>query len=122
MGREAKVKAATRHARAVAKAHRWTGRLVAPIAAEIESMVPRDTARALRYRNVKRVVMRAVQIERVRLGPTTVFQGDSRVERSRAERARRAVEAGVLEIRKEGAPGAIARLAREIETAIERQA
>lgn len=79
MGHVAKVKAATVHARAVAKAHRHYGTGAAIDAADVARMVPPETANGLgRYRTVKRVVTRAIGYEREQAGPIFVGREDSR--------------------------------------------
>lgn len=79
MGHVAKVKAATVHARAVAKVHRHYGTGAAIDAADVARMVPPETANGLgRYRTVKRVVTRAIGYERERTGPIFVGRRDAR--------------------------------------------
>lgn len=63
MGREAKVKAATRHARATMRERAKRGASLTEPAA-MEAAVPPATAHALgRYRTLKRIVSRALNIE-----------------------------------------------------------
>lgn len=90
MGHVAKVKAATVHARAVAKAHRHYGTGAAIDAADVARMVPPATANGLgRYRTVKRVVTRAIGYERERTGPIFVGRDDSRRITAKIETATR---------------------------------
>jgi hypothetical protein len=90
VGHVAKVKRATKYARAVAKADpRWASGVKLE-GADVARMVPPTTANGLgRYRTIKRVVLRALELEREQTGPILVGRNDSRVEAARVATARR---------------------------------